>query len=313
MTRVIARRLLIAIPTVFVVCTFTFLLVQLVPGNPADYILGKSATPASIQHLDAQLGLNKPVLAQYLSWLGGVLHGNFGTSYITGQTVSQALTSALSPTLSLALLATIVTIVLGQALGTIAAVRGGRLDSVVQALSGLGMAIPNFWLAALLVVAFSLEIKLFPSTGYTALGASPSQWLIGLVLPVTAIALAGLAQIVLQARSSVLDVLSKDFVRTLQAAGIPRRRILYKHVLRNSAIPVTTVAGLSFVFLLGGVVVIETIFNIPGMGSLMINSVNRHDLPVLQGAVIYFALIVVVVNLAVDLLTAWLDPRVRAR
>jgi peptide/nickel transport system permease protein len=313
MTRVIARRLLIAIPTVFVVCTFTFLLVQLVPGNPADYILGKSATPASIQHLDAQLGLNKPVLAQYLSWLGGVLHGNFGTSYITGQTVSQALTSALSPTLSLALLATIVTIVLGQALGTIAAVRGGRLDSVVQALSGLGMAIPNFWLAALLVVAFSLEIKLFPSTGYTALGASPWQWLIGLVLPVTAIALAGLAQIVLQARSSVLDVLSKDFVRTLQAAGIPRRRILYKHVLRNSAIPVTTVAGLSFVFLLGGVVVIETIFNIPGMGSLMINSVNRHDLPVLQGAVIYFALIVVVVNLAVDLLTAWLDPRVRAR
>jgi peptide/nickel transport system permease protein len=313
MVWVIARRLLIAIPTVFIVCTFTFLLVHLVPGNPAVYILGKSATPASIHQLNTQLGLNKPLLAQYLSWLGGILHGNFGTSYITGQTVSQGLGSALPPTLSLALLATIVTLIAGQALGTVAAVRGGRLDSIIQAFSGLGMAIPNFWLAALLVVAFSLEIKLFPATGYTALGASPSQWLIGLVLPVTAVALAGLAQIVLQARSSVLEMLSKDFVRTLQAAGIPRRRILYKHVLRNSAIPVTTVAGLSFVFLLAGVIVVETIFNIPGMGSLMINSVSRHDLPMLQGAVIYFAVIVVVVNLGVDLLTAWLDPRMRAR
>lgn len=313
MIRVIARRLLIAIPTVLIVCTFTFLLVQLVPGNVADYILGKTATPASVQKLDAQLGLTKPVLDQYFSWLGGALHGNFGVSYITGQTVSSALSEALAPTLSLALVATIAILVLGQALGTIAAVRGGKLDSILQALSGLGMAIPNFWLAALLVVAFALELKIFPATGYTALGVSPSQWLIGLVLPVTAIALSGLAQIVLQARASVLDVLSKDFVRTLQAGGVPRRRILFKHVLRNSAIPVTTVAGLSFVFLLGGVIVIETIFNIPGMGSLMINSVDRHDLPVLQGAVIYFAIIVVVVNLAVDLLTAWLDPRVRAR
>jgi len=313
MIRVIARRLLIAIPTILIVATFTFLLVQLVPGNVADYILGKTATPAAIHQVDAQLGLTKPVFSQYLSWLGGALHGSFGTSYVTGQTVSGALATALSPTLSLALLATIATLVLGQALGTLAAVRGGRLDSIIQALSSLGMAIPNFWLAALLVVAFALDIKLFPATGYTALGASVSQWFIGLVLPVTAVALAGLAQIVLQARASVLDVLSKDFVRTLQAAGIPRRRILFKHVLRNSAIPVTTVAGLSFVYLLGGVIVIETIFNIPGMGSLMINSVSRHDLPVLQGAVIYFALIVVVVNLAVDLLTAWLDPRVRAR
>lgn len=313
MIRVIARRLLIAIPTVLIVCTFTFLLVQLVPGNVADYILGKTATPASVHQLDAQLGLTKPVFSQYLSWLGGALHGNFGVSFLTGQTVSGALATALAPTISLALLATIVILVVGQTLGTIAAVRGGRLDSVIQALSSLGMAIPNFWLAALLVVAFALDIKLFPATGYTALGVSPSQWFIGLVLPVAAISLSGLAQIVLQARASVLDVLSKDFVRTLQAAGLPRRRILFKHVLRNSAIPVTTVAGLSFVFLLGGVIVIETIFNIPGMGSLMINSVDRHDLPVLQGAVIYFAIIVVVVNLAVDLLTAWLDPRVRAR
>lgn len=313
MTRVVMRRLLIAIPTVFIVCTFTFLLVQFVPGNPAAYILGDSATPAAVHHIDAQLGLDKPVLAQYLSWLGGAIHGNFGTSYITGQSVTTALGAALAPTLSLALLATIVTLVLGQALGTLAAVRGGRMDSALQALSSLGMAIPNFWLAALLVVAFSLKIQLFPATGYTALGQSPSQWLVGLVLPVTAVALAGLAQIVLQARSSVLDVLSKDFVRTQQAAGISRQRILFKHVLRNSAIPVTTLAGLSFVFLLAGVVVVETIFNIPGMGSLMINAVNRHDLPILQGAVIYFALIVVVVNLGIDLLTAWLDPRMRTR
>jgi peptide/nickel transport system permease protein len=295
---------------VFVVSTFTFFLIHLVPGSPADFILGTSANPLAVQKIDAELGLDKPLLSQYLTWLGHAIHGNFGTSYADGEPVARALAQALPVTLSLAILSIIVALAAGLALGTAAAVRGGRIDSLIQGLSSIGLAIPSFWLAALLVVAFALKIKLFPATGYTPLTASPGQWLRSFVLPVAAVAAGALAQFVLQTRTSVLDVLSRDFVRTLQSTGVPRRRILMKHVLRNAAIPVTTVAGLAFVFALSGVVVVEIVFNLPGMGDLIVNAASEHDIPVLQGAVIYFSLIVVVVNLCVDLLTAWLDPRV---
>jgi peptide/nickel transport system permease protein len=308
--KVIGRRLLLAVPTVFVVSTFTFFLIHLVPGSPADFILGTSANPLAVQKIDAELGLDKPLLSQYLTWLGHAIHGNFGTSYADGEPVARALAQALPVTLSLAILSIIVALAAGLALGTAAAVRGGRIDSLIQGLSSIGLAIPSFWLAALLVVAFALKIKLFPATGYTPLTASPGQWLRSFVLPVAAVAAGALAQFVLQTRTSVLDVLSRDFVRTLQSTGVPRRRILMKHVLRNAAIPVTTVAGLAFVFALSGVVVVEIVFNLPGMGDLIVNAASEHDIPVLQGAVIYFSLIVVVVNLYVDLLTAWLDPRV---
>ncbi|MFT4083336.1 MAG: ABC transporter permease [Nocardioides sp.] len=310
MWRVVGRRLLIAVPTMLVVCTFTFMLLQLVPGSPADFILGGKATSEQVEAINRSLGLDRPVLTQFFSWMGNLLTGNLGTSYTSGTPVTQALAVALQPTVSLAIGSTIVSIVIGLGLGMFAAVRGGKVDGAIQTVSSLLMAVPNFWLAAILVVVFALKIELFPATGYTDFGDSPGAWIAGLVLPVVAIAAAALAQLTLQARSSVLDVLSKDFIRTLQAAGVPRRRILFKHVLRNSAIPVTTVAGLNFVFTLSGVVVVETIFNMPGMGTLMLNAVTRHDLPVLQGAVIYFSLIVVVINLATDLLTAWLDPRV---
>lgn len=311
MLKILARRLLIAVPTMLVVTTLTFLLLQLVPGSPADFILGNQATAEQIKQINADLGLNHPLIQQYGAWIGGVAHGDFGKSYTSGQTVRSAMQVALGPTLSLAILSTVVALLIGLGLGMAAAVRGGRLDGFIQAISSLGLAIPNFWLAALLIIAFSIKLQLFPATGYTTIATSPWQWLVGLVLPITAVAAAGLAQIVLQARASVLDVLSRDFVRTLQASGLSRPRILFRHVLRNAAIPVTTLAGLSFVYTLSGVVIVETIFNLPGMGTLMINAVKSHDLPILQGAVIYFSLIVVFVNFAVDLITAWLDPRVR--
>jgi peptide/nickel transport system permease protein len=312
MIRFVGRRLVVLVPTVFLVSTFAFILVQLVPGNPAAYILGNTATAAKVHALDAQMGLNRPVVDQYFSWLWGVLHGSFGTSFITNVSVTQTLGIALQPTLSLAVLATIVMLVAGIAVGMLAAIRGGAVDTMLQAIASLFMAIPGFWLAALLVLVFSLKIHWFPATGYTGI-SQPGAWIAGLVVPVVAVAAAFTAQVALQARSSTLDVISRDFVRTLQAAGIPRRRILLKHVLRNASIPVTTVAGLNFIFMLSGVVVIEVLFNIPGMGSLMVNAVNEHDLPVLQGAVVYFSIVVVVVNLAVDLLTGWLDPRIRVQ
>jgi peptide/nickel transport system permease protein len=313
MIRVIIRRLLIAIPTMIVVSTFTFFLAQLVPGSPASYILGTTSTSKQIHQLNASLGLDRSLVSQYLSWLGHLAQGNLGTSYITHQSVETTITQALGPTLSLAIGSTVVALLLGLAVGTVAAVRGGRLDGVIQTISNLGMAVPSFWLAALLVLALAIKVRIFPATGYISPSTSPWQWFVGMVLPITAVAMASLAQIVLQTRSSVLDVLSKDFVRTLQAAGVPRRKILFKHVLRNAAIPVTTLAGLTFVYSLAGVVVVETIFNMPGMGTAMIQSVSNHNLPVLQGAVLYFSLIVVVVTLATDLMTAWLDPRIRLR
>jgi peptide/nickel transport system permease protein len=313
MIRFIGRRLLVLVPTMLVVATFAFILIQLVPGDPGAYILGNTATAAKVHALDASLGLNRPVVDQYFSWLGGVLHGNFGTSYITNVSVTRTLGIAVPATVSLALLSAIVMLVGGIAIGMTAAVRGGALDTGLQSLASFFMAIPNFWLAALLVLFFSFKTRWFPATGYTSFSQSPREWITGLVIPVAAVAGAFTAQVALQARTSVLDVISRDFVRTLQAAGIPRWRILLKHVLRNASIPVTTVAGLNFIFMLSGVVVVEFFFNIPGIGSLMVNAVNQHDLPVLQGAVIYFSVVVVVVSLAADLLTGWLDPRIRVR
>jgi peptide/nickel transport system permease protein len=294
-----------------IVATLTFFLVQLDPGDPAAYILGSTASKQQIAQLHTQLGLDRPLLEQFGSWLGNALHGDFGDSYVSAQPVSTALAQALPATLSVALLSTGCTLVAGVLLGIWAAVRGGRVDKAVQTVCGFGMAVPNYWLAAFLVLLLAIKVRAFPATGYVDFTDSPGEWLAHLVLPVAALSAGVLAQVVFQARSATLDALSRDFVRTLQAAGIPRRRILLKHVLRNAAIPVTTVTGINFVMTLGGVVVIESIFNLSGMGNLMLTSVQGHDLTVVQGAVLFFSAAVVLANLVVDLVTAWLDPRVR--
>ncbi|MEV6345543.1 ABC transporter permease [Actinoplanes sp. NPDC051851] len=311
MARRLLNQLLVAVPTLFVVATLSFLLVRLVPGDPANYILGRNATAEQIAALHTDLGLDRPALTQYLSWLGGALHGDLGTSYVTGLTVGQAVQIAFAPTISLAVLSTLIALVLGLVIGGWIAVRGGRWDTAVQALAGIGLAIPSFWLAALLVLLFALKLAIFPATGYTPINESPWLWFVGLILPATAIGINNFCQVVMQTRASVLDVLSRDFVRTLQATGLPRRRIIYRHVLRNAAIPVVTVTGLAFIFTLSGVVVIEAIFNTPGMGNLLLTSVQSHDLPVVQGVVLLFAVLVIGVNFVSDLVAAWLDPRIR--
>lgn len=314
MIRFVLRRLAVAIPLVAVVATISFFLIQLVPGSPAAAILGNNATGAQVTALNRQLGLDRPVLTEYLTWLGHAVQGNLGVSYTNGgQSVTSELSQALPPTLSLALLATLITLVLGTVLGTVAAVRGGHTDRAVQWGSSLGMAVPNFWLAALLVFVFAIKISLFPATGYVNLTASPGQWLSHLILPVVALSVANVGQIAFQARAAVRDTLSRDFVRTLHSTGVPRWRILYKHTLRNAAIPVVTVTGLTFIFTLGGVVILEQLFTLPGMGELMLRSVQTHDFSTVQGAVLYFSIVVIVVNLVVDLATAALDPRVRIR
>lgn len=309
-----ARRLAVAVPLLFVVATLSFFLVQLVPGSPAAAILGLNSTKEQVDALNAQLGLDRPLLTQYGDWLGHAVRGDLGHSYVNGQSVTAVLGQALPPTLSLALLSTLLTLALGVVLGMAAAVRGGRTDRVVQWIGSLGMAIPNFWLAALLVFVFAIKLSLFPATGYAELTTDGfGAWIEHLVLPVIALSVANLGQIAFQARAAVQDTLSRDFIRTLHSTGVPRRRILFKHVLRNAAIPVVTVTGLTFVFTLGGVVVLELIFGFPGMGNQMLRSVQTHDFSIVQAGVVYFSVAVIAVNLVVDIATAALDPRVRVR
>jgi peptide/nickel transport system permease protein len=309
--RYIARRLAAAIPVVAVVATATFFLVQLTPGDPASVVLGESVTKAQLHAFDHKLGLDRPVVRQYTSWVSDAVHGNLGTSYVTGERVSQEVKTAVPVTLSIALLATLLSLILGTLLGTLAAVRGGRLDRIVHATCSTLQGIPAFWLAAGLVYLFAVEVRVFPVTDYVSIAKSPWQWLVHLALPVLAVSAGSLSFIAFQARAAVNGVLGQEFVRTLQALGISRRRILIRHVLRNAAIPIVTVAGLGFVFTLGGVVIIESIYDLSGLGSLILQAVQTHDLPVVEGAVLVFSLIVVVVNLLVDVTVAWLDPRTR--
>ena len=311
MLKLVAKRLLLAIPTLFLVATFSFGLIKMVPGDPAVMILGQTASQADIERLHDQLGLNRPILEQYFTWLGSALHGNLGTSILTGLPVLQELSIALPPTISLAFLTTLISLVLGLALGALAAVKRGAWDSVIQGVSSFGLAIPSFWVAYLLVFAFALKWKIFPATGYTPFNQDPGGWLVGLTLPAISIAIGNTCQILLQTRASVLDILSKDFIRTLQATGIRRSVILAKHVLRNAAIPVAVVTGISFIGVFSGVVVIEAIFNTPGLGNLLLTGVRSADFPIVQGAILFFAILVIVVNLVVDMVTGWLDPRVR--
>ncbi len=313
MLRVIRNRLLQAIPTLLVVATLTFLLIQLVPGNPANFMLGPGATLAQVHYIDKQLGLNLPIYTQYWNWLSGVLGGHLGTSYVGHTSVGVTLDHAVPATMSLAVLATVFALVVGFTGGIIAALRGGIVDRLIRFTASLGLGVPNFWLAVLLVYVFAVKLALLPATGYTSFTQSPKAWILGLILPVLALTVNNTAQIMFQARNSVLEVLSRDFVRTLQATGLSRRRIILRHIVRNAAIPVITVAGFVFVVTLGGVVVIELIFNILGIGQVFLTAVNEHDVPTVQGAILYFTLAVVLVNLGVDLIVAWIDPRTRVR
>lgn len=311
MIRLIVRRLLWSIPLLFVVSALTFVLVSLVPGNPAEAILGQYATAAQIAALQRHLGLNLPVWTQYWHWLENALQGKLGTSLITQQSVSSTLDSRLTVSLNLIIGGTLIASLLGVTLGTLAATRGGWIGRLVEGAAVVGLAIPNFWLGLVLVELFAVQLRIFPATGFVSFSQSPLQWLGSLVLPVIAIAAGALTFIAVQTRDSMLDVLRRDFVRVLEANGIPRRSVLYRHALRNAAIPVVTVIGVVFVGLLGASVVVESVFALPGLGSALVSAATQHDIPVIQGAVVYFTLIVVVVNVLVDVAYGLLNPRVR--
>lgn len=311
MLRVILRRLALSVPILFIVSILTFLLTGLVPGNPATTILGTNATPDSIAALDRQLGFDQPLLVRYWEWLSAAVTGNLGTSLFSHQPVVQILSAALPITLTLIVGSVLVSAVAGALLGTISANRSSSGGRVIAVFSVLGYAIPPFFLGLLLVLVFANSIELLPPSGWVDPGQSFSGWLTSIILPILTLAIPGTAVVARQTRQGMLDVLSRDYIRSLRARGIPRRTVIYKHALRNASGDVLTLLGLYVVSLLLGTTLVETVFSIQGLGSIAVNATTQHDLPVLQGAALYFTLIVVASFLIVDIARAAMNPKLR--
>ncbi len=311
MIKMVMRRVGSSIPALVAVSLLTFVLERLAPGDPAVTILGPSGTPEQYQALRDQLGLNDPVWQQYLHWLSKAARGDLGVSLFSGEPVSSIINQRLGITLSLVTGAIIVTAVLGVTLGVVGAIRGGRLGRVLDLLSLTTFAIPNFWLGMLLVAGFAVALPLFPATGYTSGTDSIPGWLGSLALPVTALALSGTAAVAQQTQGAMRDVLQSEFVRNLRLNGIAERSIIWKHGLKNAAIPVVTVLGVYFIALLSGTVVVETVFAMPGLGGLALQATTDHDIPMIQGIAVYLTMLVVVVNLLLDVAYGWLNPKAR--
>jgi peptide/nickel transport system permease protein len=311
MLRFIAKRVAIAIPMLLIIATLTFLLVQLLPGDAAQTILGDQATPEQLEQVRTQLGLNLPLYQQYWSWLSGAITGDLGTSLVNGQSVATAISQRSVVTMTLAIGSTLFSAVIGIALGMWAALRGGVVDRTLRVVTSVGMAIPPFWAGLLLVIVFAVWLTVLPANGWVDFSTDPGAWLRSLVLPVIAISIASIATLARQTRAAFQEVLGRDFIRSLRASGLPVGVIAFKHGLRNAGIPVITVLGLQFVSLLGGAIITEQVFALPGIGQLAIGAVQTRDLPVIQGVVLYMTLVVLLVNLILEVAYGWLNPKVR--
>ena len=308
----IVRRLLLLVPVLLIVGVIVFSLLHLAPGDPASMMLGREATLEQKEALREQLGLNEPLPVQFVDWFWGVLQLDFGESLFIGKPVTEALLERVQPTVLLALYSLTLSIVIAIPAGVIAAVRpNSLLDRLLMILSISGAAIPGFFFSILLILLFAVILDWLPSGGYVDLGDDPVEHLKYMILPAVALGFSGAGFLARIVRSTMLDVLNEDYVRTAYAKGLPQRHVVLGHALRNALIPVMTVIGILLASLLGGAVVIETVFNIPGMGRLLVQSVTRRDFPVVQGAVMTIAAVEVLVMLLVDVLYVFVDPRIR--
>ena len=305
------RRVLAGVVLVLAISFVSFALMYAGGADIARSILGPEADNEQVAAKAAQLGLDQPLLSQYGSWFLSMIGGDFGHSYFTSESVTDAVISRLGVTLSIVVVSLIVVAVVSIVLGVVAAIRRGWVDRLVQIISVVGVALPNFWVALVLVVLFAITIPMFPATGFVQPSASLSGWALSIVLPVAAIAIGGVAGAAQQIRGSVIDVNRQDFVRTLRARGLPENRIVVHHILRNSLGPAMTVLSLQFIGMIGGSVVIEKVFAIPGLGILALNATLRGDIPIVMAVVMTMAVIVVLVNLIIDLVNGWASPKVR--
>lgn len=312
MTAFIVRRLLLVVPVVLVVGTITFTLIHLTPGDPAAVMLGPEATPEEIAAARDRLGLNEPLLVQYPAWLGGVVRGDFGDSIFLDRPVAQALTERLTPTIQLAFYSLIVAVLLGVPAGVYAALRQNSIvDRAIMVLAIGGSAIPNFFLGILLILLFAVTLRWLPSGGYVPITVDPVAHFRAMLLPTIALGFSAAGLPARLIRSTMLDVLREEYVVSAVARGLDPRTVAVRHALRNALLPAVTVLGYSMADLLGGAVVVETVFGLPGMGQLIVNSIARRDFPVIQGAVMTIAIFYVLANLVVDILYVFIDPRVR--
>lgn len=307
----VLRRGLQALVVMLGVSVIVFALVHVVPGDPIRVSLGTRFDQATYDALRERAGFDRPLVVQYFEWLGGALTGDLGVSFRSGQPVTTTLLDRLPATVTLAVAALVVALVIAIPLGIVSAIRSGSVwDRLATVVSQIGISVPDFWLAILFILLFSLTLGWFPSTGYVPFSEDPWQWFLHLVMPATAVGVVSGSVITRFVRSSVLEALSENHTRTARAKGLRERVVIRRHVLRTALVPVVTVTGLQLAYLLGGVIIIEAIFSWPGLGRLAYDAVQARDYPVLQGAVLLFALIFLLVNFLVDLLYAWLDPRI---
>lgn len=316
MLRFLLQRLLALIPVLFIVAVIVFLILRLTPGDPAAVIAGNSASNDDIERIREQLGLNQPLWSQFGIWLSGVLRGDLGYSFYLNRPVTELILQRIEPTLSLAFGTIVLAIFVAVPLGTLAAWRmGGLLDRLLSGFAVAGFSVPVFVVGYLLIYLFAIELQWLPVQGYRRLFGEESQgigtWARQLVLPWLTLATIYVALIARVTRASVSEALTEDFIRTARAKGLTERAVLLRHALPNAAVPIATVIGIGIALLIGGVVVTETVFAIPGLGSLTVDAVLNRDFPVIQGVVIFFSVLYVLVNLLVDLSYLLFDPRIR--
>lgn len=308
----VARRLLAAIPVMGVVAVFVFSLLYISPGDPAGVIAGDLATHEDIQRIRVKLGLDQPFPIRFAIWIWSVLQGDLGTSMFTGVPVTTLVAQRLEPTLALAVCTLIMTIIIAIPMGVIAASRAGRwIDRSVMMFSVAGFSIPVFVLAYGMIMIFSIWFGWLPVQGYRSVTAGVGPFLRHLILPSLALSLGLIALVARITRASMLEVLARDYIRTAKAKGLAERNVLLGHALKNAAVPIVTIVGIGVALLISGVVVTETVFGIPGMGKLIVDAILRRDYPVIQGVTLLFSLAYVLVNLLIDILYTFLDPRIR--
>jgi len=306
----LARRLLTLVGTLIAASLIVFLVLEVLPGDPAQIMLGTDAQPDTLAALRTQLGLDRPAPERYLSWAGGLLRGDLGNSYTYSVPVAGLVAERLAVTLPLAAMAMTLTVVLALGFGIYAAAHHRRAgDVAVMALTQLGIAVPNFWVAILLILFFGVRLGWLPAGGFPGWRAGAGPALDALLLPAVSLALVQAAILARITRSSIVEVAREDFVRTARAKGLTRAQTLRRHVLRNALLPVVTLMGLQFAYLLGGTIVVENVFRLPGLGRLIFQSITQRDLVVVKDVVVLLAGLVVLVNFAVDLLYRLIDPR----
>jgi len=307
----LARRIGFGVILIFGVSVVVFVIVALTPGDAAHVIAGPQATPEQFADVRHKLGLDLPLPLQYWNWFSQAIVGNFGASLVSGQPVLDMLNSRLGVTLCVIVGATAFAALIGIAAGAWGAYRGGIVGRILDIVAMLTFSLPSYWLGLLLVFVFAVELRVLPAVGFVSFFTSPTDWARSLILPVATLAIGGAAGVARQTRDSMLSTLDQEFVLAHRADGVAERTIVFRHALRNCAAPILSMVGLFFIGSLSGTVLVEQVFSMPGLGGLAVSSAAQHDIPVIEGIAVYFAILVVAVNLILDAVFGWLNPAVR--